>query len=220
MCRPIESENSSRTETEDAVSRSHPPRHHNLDDVVDEHAQLSAPSPTIHHVHISDPSPPPEHTLAVSTQTTGTAVLQIPATGHQQEPTLLAMTCSFFDLRFRLQAPIKQARKFFYCNSTKQSPQAFQVQQSWPDPDNSLRGLPQPRSTRKGADEGFWLQQLARGFLLIEASHIVTSLSLSVSSHKQNVLRYERVESVVVLKGRVTRYPHQVDYHSPDSSGG
>ena len=40
----------------------HPPRHDNLDedDVVGEHAQLSAPPPTIHHVHMSDPSPPPK----------------------------------------------------------------------------------------------------------------------------------------------------------------
>ena len=73
VCKPIESENSPRTETEGVVTPSHLPSHDNLDedDVVDEHAQLSA-SPTIHHVHMSDPSPPPEHTLAASTQTTGT----------------------------------------------------------------------------------------------------------------------------------------------------
>ena len=53
---------SERTQTEDAVTRSHTPQHHNLDedDVVDEHPQLLAPPPNIHHVHMSDPPPPPK----------------------------------------------------------------------------------------------------------------------------------------------------------------
>src|SRR5579863_1824288 len=73
VCKPIESENSPSTETEDAVIPCHLPPHDNLDeDVVDEYAQLSASPLTIHHVHMYDPSPPPEHTLAASTQTTGT----------------------------------------------------------------------------------------------------------------------------------------------------
>ena len=76
--RPVESENSPRTETEDAVTSGlqspTAARHDNLDkdDVVNEHAQLSPPPPTTHQLHMPDPSPPPEHTLAASTQTTGT----------------------------------------------------------------------------------------------------------------------------------------------------